>query len=51
MADLEKELSEREKEEAKAVAKMKSGKENVASEEKKKKQLEKSLKDVSSIIS
>ncbi|XP_054275835.1 structural maintenance of chromosomes protein 2 [Macrosteles quadrilineatus] len=45
LADLEKELSEREKEEAKAVAKMKSGKENVASEEKKKKQLEKSLKD------
>ncbi|XP_054276707.1 structural maintenance of chromosomes protein 2-like [Macrosteles quadrilineatus] len=45
LADLEKELSEREKEEAKAMAKMKSGKENVASEEKKKKQLEKSIKD------
>uniref|UniRef100_A0A1B6GEP0 Structural maintenance of chromosomes protein n=1 Tax=Cuerna arida TaxID=1464854 RepID=A0A1B6GEP0_9HEMI len=45
LAEVEKRLSELEKDEAKAVAKLKSGKESVSSEEKKRKQLEKNIRD------
>lgn len=50
LAESEKLLSEAEKAEATAVAKLKSGKESVSSEEKKKKQLEKIIKDVSLLL-
>lgn len=50
MAESEKLLAEAEKAEATAVAKLKSGKESVSSEEKKKKQLEKIIKDVSLLL-